>query len=152
MDELRTILFVDDSELIITALQEGLMDDPYDCLFAASGKEALQILESGEVHVICADMNMPELSGLELLKIVKEKYPHIVRLVMSSHTQISTLLTAINQDEVFKFVTKPWKLEEEFKPVLRQAIDYYNLYAETEQLKRVREKVLQDTGVSNDRA
>jgi two-component system response regulator HupR/HoxA len=60
-------------------------------------------------------MRMPEMSGLELLGIVKEKYPNIVRLVLSGHTQINTLLTAINQGEIFKFITKPWKLEEEFK-------------------------------------
>ena len=148
MDEIRTILFVDDSELIIKALQKGLLNDPYNCLFAGSGKAALQILENNEVQIICTDISMPELNGLELLKIVKEKYPKIVRLVLSGYTQIDMLLTAINQGEIFKFITKPWKLEEEFKSVLRQAVDYYNLHAETdrlaseaEQMKRVREEV-----------
>ncbi len=63
--------------------------------------------------------------GLELLRIVKERYPNIVRMVLSGYTQVTTLLTAINQGEIYKYITKPWKLEEEFKPSIREAIEYY---------------------------
>ena len=134
MEETRTILFVDDEEKVLKSLQRGLLDDPYHCLFATSGKEALTLLEQNEVHVICTDMRMPEMNGLELLKIVKEKYPHIVRLVLSGYTQVGMLLTAINQGEIFKFITKPWRLEDEFKSVLQQAVEYYNLRAERDKL------------------
>ena len=134
MEETRTILFVDDEEKVLKSLQRGLLDDPYNCLFATSGKEALTLLEQHEVHVICTDMRMPEMNGLELLKIVKEKYPQIVRLVLSGYTQVGMLLTAINQGEIFKFITKPWRLEEEFKSVLQQAVEYYNLRAERDKL------------------
>ncbi len=134
--ENATILFVDDEKNILTSLKRGLMDDPYNLLFAESGKEALEILEKNEVHVIVTDMRMPEMSGLQLLRIVKEKYPLIVRLVLSGYTQVSTLLTAINQGEIFKFITKPWKLEEEFKSVIAQAVEYYQLRAERDQLAK----------------
>jgi two-component system response regulator HupR/HoxA len=130
----RTILFVDDEEKVLKSLQRGLMDEPYNLLLATSGKEALKILENNEVHIIVTDMRMPEMSGLELLRIVKEKYPKIVRLVLSGYTQVTTLLTAINQGEIFKFITKPWRLEEEFKSVLQQAVDYYNLRNERDEL------------------
>jgi len=70
---------------------------------------------------------MPEMTGLELLRIVKDKYPNIVRMVLSGYTQITTLLTAINDGEIYKYITKPWKLEENFKPSVRQAVEYYNL-------------------------
>ncbi len=129
-----TILFVDDEEKVLKSLQRGLMDEPYNLLFATSGKEALEKLEKNEVHVIVTDMRMPEMSGLELLRIVKEKYPKIVRLVLSGYTQVTTLLTAINQGEIFKFITKPWRLEEEFKSILQQAVDYYNLRNERDEL------------------
>jgi two-component system response regulator HupR/HoxA len=75
--------------------------------------------------VLITDMRMPEMGGLELLKIVKEQYPHIVRMVLSGYTQVTTLLTAINQGEIYKYITKPWKLEEGFKPAIREAIEYY---------------------------
>lgn len=132
--EKRTVLFVDDEEKLLRSLKRGLLAEPYNALFANSGKKALEVLKNNEVHVLVTDMRMPEMSGLELLKIVKEEYPHIVRMVLSGYTQISTLLTAINQGEIYKFITKPWKLEEEFKPAIRQAVEYYDLHSERERL------------------
>ncbi len=123
--EKRTVLFVDDEEKILKSLKRGLLDEPYNTLFALSGKEALEILQREEVHIIVTDMRMPEMSGLDLLRIVKQDYPHIVRMVLSGYTQVTTLLTAINQGEIFKFITKPWQLEEEFKPAIREAVEYY---------------------------
>jgi len=125
--ENRTVLFVDDEEKVLSSLKRGLLDESYNKLFATSGKEALELLKQNEVHVIVTDMKMPEMTGLDLLRIVKQEYPHIVRVVLSGYTQITTLLTAINQGEIFRFITKPWKLEEEFKGVVRQAIEHYNL-------------------------
>ncbi len=123
--ENRTVLFVDDEEKLLHSLKRGFLDEPYNTLFANSGKEALEILEKKEVHVLVTDMRMPEMDGLELLKIVKERYPDIIRMVLSGYTQVSTLLTAINQGEIYKYITKPWKLEEEFKPSIREAIEFY---------------------------
>ena len=124
--EKRTVLFVDDEQKILRSLKRGLMDESYKSLFANSGQEALEILKKNEVHVLVTDMRMPEMSGLELLRIVKKEYPHIVRMVLSGYTQVNTLLTAINQGEIFKFITKPWQLEEEFKPAIREAVEYYS--------------------------
>jgi two-component system, NtrC family, response regulator HupR/HoxA len=134
MDEKRTLLFVDDEARLLRSIERSLLDEPYTLLFAENAKDALKLLETNEVHLIVTDMRMPEMSGLDLLKIVKEKYPHIVRLVLSGYTQVTTLLTAINQGEIFRFITKPWKMEKEFKGVLQQAVEHYNLEAEHNRL------------------
>ena len=126
----RTVLFVDDEQSILSALERGLLDEPYNKIFSHNGIEALEILQREEVHVIVVDMRMPEMTGLELLKIVKKDYPHIIRMVLSVDAQITTLLAAINQGEIFRYITKPWKLEEEFKPAVRQAIEHYELQNE----------------------
>jgi DNA-binding NtrC family response regulator len=128
--ETGTVLFVDDEEKILTSLKRGLMDEPYNAIFANSGQEALEILSQNEVHVLVTDMRMPEMSGLDLLRTVKEEYPDIVRMVLSGYTQVATLITAINQGEIFKFITKPWKLEEEFKPAIREAVEYYSFLSQ----------------------
>lgn len=130
MSETRTVLFVDDEVLLLRALERGLSREPYKKLFAEGGKDALKILEENEVHVVVTDMRMPEMSGLDLLRIVKQKYPQIVRIVLSGYTQVTTLLTAINQGEIFRFITKPWKMEEEFKPSVQQALEHYDLQSE----------------------
>ena len=55
-------------------------------------------------------------------------------MVLSVYTEVTTLLTAINQGEIFRYITKPWKLEEEFKPAVRQAIEHYDLQADRNRL------------------
>jgi len=143
--EKRTVLFVDDEEKILRSLKRGLTDEPYNSLFAKSGKEALEILKREEVHVIVTDMRMPEMSGLELLRIVKKEYPHIIRLILSGYTDIDTLLAAINQGEIFRFITKPWKIDEELKTTIQQAIEFYYLHSEREMLMGFVEQLIEGT-------
>jgi len=125
--EKRTVLFVDDDEIVLMSLQRGLRDEPYNKILARSGTDALRILKSNDVHVVVTDMRMPEMTGLELLKIVKQSHPNVVRIVFSGYTQVTTLLTAINQGEIYRYIPKPWKIDEDFKTVINQAIEYYNL-------------------------
>jgi two-component system, NtrC family, response regulator HupR/HoxA len=134
MSDQWTILFVDDEFRLLRSIERGMLDDPYRLLFAESGKDALKLLAENEVHVLVTDMRMPEMNGLELLKQVKKQYPRTVRIVLSGYTQAGTLLAAINQGEIFRFITKPWKMEEDFKPVLRQAIEHYQQEAQRDQV------------------
>ncbi len=140
--EKRTVLFVDDEEKLLTSLKRGLLDEPYETLFASSGKEALEILEQSQVQVIVTDMRMPEMGGLELLGAVKKEYPHIIRMVLSGYADTDTLLAAINQGEIFRFIAKPWKSNEELKTIIRQAIEYYDLHIEREMLMRFVEQMV----------
>ncbi|MHC4241857.1 MAG: response regulator [Planctomycetota bacterium] len=132
----RTVLFVDDDEIILRSLERGLLDELYIQLFAKSGQEALEILKKEEVHVIVTDMRMPGMDGVELLKIVKETYPHIVMIVLSGFTDMSIFQTEFNQGEIFEFVPKPWELEIDLKKVVRNAIDHYNLQNECDTVKQ----------------
>ena len=132
--ENRAVLFVDDEDKILRSLKRGLRDESYRTFFASSGKEALIMLEQKEVHVLVTDMRMPEMDGLELLKIVKTEYPYIIRMVLSGHTDMDTTLAAINEGEIFRFIAKPWELEGELKTAIRQAMEFYNLHSERELL------------------
>ena len=126
MEKSKKVLFVDDEENLLDILRMGLQDEPYLCLFAASGSQALGMLSRHKVQVIVTDMRMPEMNGLMLLKEVRRQYPDIVRLVLSGHVQIPTLLTAINEGNIYKFITKPWQMEEELKPLIREALEHYD--------------------------
>jgi CheY-like chemotaxis protein len=121
------VLFVDDEINVLTSLKRGLIEEEFTCYYTGSGKEALRVLEQKEVAVVVSDMRMPEMNGLELLKKIKDKWPRIVTIVLSGFTQLQQILPTINQVEVFRYITKPWKLEEEFKQVLYEALDYYKL-------------------------
>jgi len=132
MADKRTVLFVDDDRIVLRSIERGFLDELYIQLFAMSGQEALEILQKEEVHVIVTDMCMPGMDGLELLRIVRETYPHIVMIVLSGYTDMPTLLKEFNQGEIFEFVPKPWKLEKDFKKIVRNAIDHYNIQNECE--------------------
>ena len=125
--ENTSILFVDDQPVILTALKKDFRDEPYEKYFASSCAEALEILEKGQICVIVTDLSMPENCGQKLLKIVMEKYPQIVRIVFSGQTDVNTILAVANEGRIFKYISKPWKLEEEFKPAIREAIEYYKM-------------------------
>jgi DNA-binding NtrC family response regulator len=136
--EKRTILFVDDDSIVLRSIARGLLDEPYNIFLAKSGEEALKILSQQEVHVLVTDIRMPEMDGTELLKVVTKEYPHIVKMVLSGYTDTTDLTKAIHQEGVFKFIPKPWNLQEgeEFRAIIRHAIDHYNLrneHAETVQ-------------------
>ena len=132
--EIRTVLFVDDDEIVLRSIKRGFLDENklYNQLFAKSGQEALEILKREEVHVIVTDMCMPGMDGVELLKNVREMYPHIIKITLSGYTDMPVLQTEFNQGEIFEFVPKPWKLEADFKKVIRQALDHFNLQNERE--------------------
>ncbi len=127
----RVVLFVDDEEHILKTIQRVVHRKPFKAVFAESGPAALKLLESQEVHVIVTDMRMPEMTGLQLLREVKGKHPQIVRVVLSGYTHITTLLTAINQGEIFRYITKPWENNDELVSVVMEALEHFERTAST---------------------
>ena len=142
--EKRTVLFVDDEEKILRSLKRVFDGEPYKTLFVNSGRLALDILKKKQVQVIITDIRMPEMDGHELLKTVKNKYPNVIRLVLSGYSDKGTLLNAINQGEIFRYITKPWKLNEELKTIVRQAIEFFDLHSERESLLNFIEKMVEE--------
>ncbi len=130
--EKRTVLFVDDDEIVLLSIEKSLKDEAYDKHFAKSGEEALEILQREEVHVIVVDEVMPRMNGLELLKIVRKEYPHIVSMVLSGYAQPNDVKMAMFEEGIYKYTAKPWTFYGDFRTVIRQAIDNYNLVSEHE--------------------
>jgi two-component system, NtrC family, response regulator HupR/HoxA len=133
MDQ-NKVLFVDDEPSVLSSIRRAVAEEDYLSFFAGSASEALSIMEKNAFSVVVTDMRMPVMDGLALLKIVKEKYPKTVRVVLSGYTQLSQVLVTINQGEIFKFITKPWTSENELLPTIKQSIDYYNLQIERDTL------------------
>jgi len=125
----RTVLFVDDDEKFLKSLEKSFIDETYTTLFAVSGKDALEIMKQQEVHVLVTDMRMLDMSGLELLKIAKNDYPDIVKMALSGYMPVNTVLSAVNDVEVLKFLTKPCDFTEILKPAVLEALDHYESYS-----------------------
>lgn len=125
MYENYEVLFVDDEEDIIRSLRRGLIDEEYSCHFATDGYKALEIMENNPVAVIVSDMRMPGMDGLKLLKEVRERWPKTIRIVLSGYMQLPQILLSVNQAGIFRFIAKPWRLEDEFIIIIREALDQY---------------------------
>jgi putative nucleotidyltransferase with HDIG domain len=124
---MRTVLFVDDEQPIRNALERMYLErDDLRCLFAASGQEALEIMEKEEVWVVVSDYLMPGMRGIEFLSKVKARWPHTLRIMMTAYADLSIAIDAINKSEAFRFVTKPWN-NQELMEVVDEALMRYQL-------------------------
>ena len=128
--ENRSVLFVDDEEKVLKAIERCLLDESYNKYYAKSGQEALDILRRDEVHVIVVDMVMPGMNGLELLKIVKKQYPNIIIMVLSGYAQPVNTMMAMCEVGIYRFISKPWTYDDDFRAIIRWAINNYDLQNE----------------------
>lgn len=139
------VLFVDDEEQILKSIKRRVMDQPFISYFADSVERALNILENNEIAVVVTDLKMPNINGVEFLKILGDKYPDIVKIVLSGYFEISTILAAIKSGQVFQFLTKPWKFDEELFPAIYNAINKYLLVNQKkfyeEEAKRLKQEL-----------
>jgi len=103
-----TLLLVDDEPSIISSLRRLLRSEGYRILTANSGKEGLKVLAENAVDVIVSDQRMPEMTGVEFLRTVRQLYPDTVRIVLSGFTELQTVTDAVNAGAIYKFLTKPW--------------------------------------------
>lgn len=101
------ILFVDDEQDVLDAFERRLRRN-YNVVTACGGEDAIKKMQSkGPFAVIISDMRMPKMTGLQLLKSAKKMQPHVVRIMLTGNTDQKTAIDAVNDGEVFKFLTKP---------------------------------------------
>ncbi len=120
------ILFVDDEQQVLNALERCLRKEPYQCRFAGSGAEALDLLSQERCDIVVSDMRMPMMTGVELLKQVALQYPQTIRLVLSAWTDSNDILDAINEGHIDRYIIKPWD-DRALKAVLRQVVEVKEL-------------------------
>lgn len=101
------ILIVDDQPLVLGVLKEILSRGPYSVLSALSAEEALKLLDTERVDIVISDERMPGMQGSEFLSIVRQQYPESVRIILTGHASVEAAIRAINESEIFRFLTKP---------------------------------------------
>jgi response regulator RpfG family c-di-GMP phosphodiesterase len=131
------ILFVDDEINTLSAFKRLFFNENDIEVFTASnGAEGLKILGYNEIDLVISDMKMPQLSGNEFLKYVKDKYPGALRIMLTAYADIPATLDAINNGEVYRFLTKPWN-NEDFRITVLKALDYLDLKKRNEELSKI---------------
>lgn len=109
---MKKILIVDDEAQILKSLSRMFLDTDYEILTSQSGEDALKRLESADIDLIISDMRMPVLDGYKLLRIVKEKYPKIIRIILSGYADEKPMFQALLHNVAMLYVFKPWKNDE----------------------------------------
>lgn len=103
----RRLLFVDDEPLVLQGLRRTLhaMRDEWQMTFVESGQQALEALAREPYDAIITDMKMPRMDGAELLEEVKQRYPEVVRMVLSGQAGREAILRSIGPTH--QYLSKP---------------------------------------------
>ncbi len=131
-----TLLFVDDEENVLNALRRIFLEENYTILTATSGTIALDILGRQPVQLIITDHRMPGMNGAELLKIVRDKYHDTIRIMLTGHADVNSIMGAVKEGAVYKFITKPWN-DEDLRLTVSLALQQYVLMHENRHLKEL---------------
>lgn len=109
---MKKLLFVDDDEQALNALKRVLrpLYNEWNMHFVSSASEALNILEKNPFDVIISEMRMPVMNGADLLAEVRNKYPHMIRIILSGYSDEDTLLKAVQT--AHQFLSKPISADE----------------------------------------
>jgi diguanylate cyclase (GGDEF)-like protein len=148
--ESRTsLLIVDDEPYVLSALSAALQQN-FQVVTAASAEEALQILSRGEVDLILSDQRLPGMTGVQLLEWVRIQHPRTVRMLMTGYAQVDDAVEAINRGQVYRFLFKPWRVEELLQALMdaakayRMERDHARLWAELKQLNQELEQRVEE--------
>jgi DNA-binding NtrC family response regulator len=110
--ETLTILFVDDEPAVIRAVSRVVSaQTPFNVLTATSGEEALGLLRTRSVDVLVSDIDMPQMSGLELVRLASREFPSTLRILLTGAATMDRAVNAINEGEVVRFFAKPFDAE-----------------------------------------
>jgi DNA-binding NtrC family response regulator len=129
----RTILVVDDEDVVRAPLCRVLMSEGYSVLEAVDAGQALQILQEKKVHLLISDNMMPGMSGVDLLKLVRVRHPHVLRIMLTGDPDPEIPVRSINESEVYRFIRKPWNTWD-LRTILHFAFEVIRLQEENAQL------------------
>jgi signal transduction histidine kinase len=119
------ILYVDDEKANRIVFEQSF-GARFRVRSVQSGREALELLRVEPVAVLVTDQRMPEMSGQDLLQQAKTLYPDTVRVVITAHSDLDPILSAVNEGLVARYIIKPWD-RAELEQILRWALEAYAL-------------------------
>ena len=129
-----SILIVDDEESVRDSLYNWFIEDGFRVDCAENAMKALTILESGHFDIILADIKMPGMDGLEMLRRIKSIKPDSIVIIMTAFATVDTAVKAL-KDGAYDYVTKPFD-PDDLTHLIRNATKQISLADENETLKK----------------
>jgi two-component system NtrC family sensor kinase len=106
MEEEIKILCVDDEPNVFNSVRRLFLDSGYTILAANSARDGLGILEDGDIQIVISDYRMPNINGVEFLRGVCIRWPDTVRIALSGYADTASIVSAINEGEIYRFIPK----------------------------------------------
>ncbi|HBR96426.1 MAG TPA: sigma-54-dependent Fis family transcriptional regulator [Gammaproteobacteria bacterium] len=132
LDTLPSILVVDDEPRALETVAR-ILSDEFDVHTANTTADAERILQSEWIQVMLCDHRMPDMSGVEFCTMVRDKWPEIVRIIISGYSDSADIIDAINKGGIYQFISKPWHPDDLVFQV-RNAVELFQLQRQNEQL------------------
>jgi signal transduction histidine kinase len=127
------LILVDDEPVILNLLASVFEEDPYNVVACADGAAALAAMEAGGVDVLLTDKNLPDISGLELIRHARRIQPDAQCIVLTGYASLDTVLAAM-QLEAFDYIVKPPKDIFDIRRKVKQAFEKIALGRENQRL------------------
>jgi two-component system response regulator AtoC len=139
MSKRTEVLVVDDESIVRESLSDWLSGAGYSVDVAASGEEALQILKKKQIIIMIADLVMPGMNGIELMKKAREIVPSISTVIITAHSSIQTAITAIKEG-AYDYIEKPF-CPEKVEHLVKNLLEHHCLVEENILLRqRIRDR------------
>lgn len=127
------ILIVDDEDHVVQSIIRMLSLAGYQTMGTVDADEALEILSNDAPAVLICDQRMPKIMGLELLQKARMISPFTVRMLITGYADIDVVIAAINEGQIYQYISKPWQ-ESEFLEKVQLAIRHWREILNKEQL------------------
>ncbi len=133
---LPAVLVIDDEIRSQEALRRTLEED-FEVFCASSADEGMEILEMEQstagIRIVLCDQRMPGTTGVQFLKEVRDRWPDIVRIILSGYTDAEDIITGVNEAGIWQYLLKPWQ-PEQLLLTLQRAADVWRLQQENQRL------------------
>jgi response regulator RpfG family c-di-GMP phosphodiesterase len=134
------LLVVDDEPEVCDSVYH-LLHSKYRVLRAHGAAEAVELLSQHAVEIIMTDQRMPNITGVEMLQRIKSQYPEAIRILFTGYADINSVIAAINQGHVYRYLSKPWQPEDLEAVMADAAAEYQRMVEQAQELAKCRERV-----------
>lgn len=111
------LILIDDEQRILRSLSM-LFRAQYNVQATTNPQQVLDWVSRQPIHVVLSDQKMPLMRGAELLRQVRERSPHTMRLLLTGYSELDAIVASVNEGEIFRYIAKPWD-----SVALRKAVD-----------------------------
>jgi DNA-binding NtrC family response regulator len=127
------ILAIEDDQTIIKLYQHILSNDGHRVISAMSGAEAIKKLKEEAFDLVCLDLKLPDMDGVELLKLIKRKVEWIPVIIVTANPTLESSVAAVNAGIVTEYIAKPFDTKE-LVLIVRQSVEKARLALENKRL------------------